>query len=309
MNADSTPSIAFLGLGNMGLPMATNLMKAGYSVKGYDPVAKAADAARAAGITIAATPAEAAAGAGALITMLPSGAHVLDAYRSGAGIIGTVGPGTLLIDCSTIDVTHARAAHGLAADAGLPAVDAPVSGGVVGATAATLTFMVGGDAAAVARAGPLLAAMGQRVVHCGDPGAGQAAKVCNNMILAASMIAVSEAFVLAESLGLDHQALFDVVSTSSGQCWAVSTNCPVPGPVPASPANRDFQGGFAATLMRKDLRLAAAAAEHGNVDIALGRQALAIYEELAETAPGRDFSVVIEAIRRRSQGTGGTSNP
>jgi 3-hydroxyisobutyrate dehydrogenase len=239
-------------------------------------------------------------GADVVITMLPSGGHVLDAYRPGAGIIGTVGPDTLLIDCSTIDVADARAAHDHAAAAGLPAVDAPVSGGVVGATAASLTFMVGGAADAVARAQPLLAAMGKRVVHCGDPGAGQAAKVCNNMILAASMIAVGEAFVLAESLGLDHQALFDVVSTSSGQCWAVSANCPVPGPVPTSPANRGFAGGFATKLMAKDLRLAAAAAEQGDVDIALGRHALAIYEELAAELPDRDFSVVIDAVRRRS---------
>jgi 3-hydroxyisobutyrate dehydrogenase len=306
MNANGQPTIAFLGLGNMGLPMAANLTSAGYAVHGYDPVPAAADAAREAGVAVVGTPADATFNADVVITMLPSGRHVLDAYQPGAGIFGTVGDGTLLIDCSTIDVSDARAAHQLAVAAGLPAVDAPVSGGVVGATAATLTFMVGGVPGAVSRAEPVLAHMGKRVVHCGAPGAGQAAKVCNNMILAASMIAVGEAFVLAESLGLDHQALFDVVSTSSGQCWAVTANCPVPGPVPTSPANREFRGGFATTLMAKDLRLAAAAAEDGGVDIALGRHALAIYEALAEATPDRDFSVVIEAIRQRSATPEGT---
>ena len=307
MNGDGTPTVAFLGLGNMGLPMAANLAAAGYTVHGYDPVPAAVAAARAAGIDVAAAAAEATADARVVITMLPSGGHVLDAYGTGAGIVGTVAAGTLLIDCSTIDVNDARAAHVVAAAAGLRAVDAPVSGGVVGATAGTLTFMVGGDDEAVARARAVLEVMGRRIVHCGEPGAGQAAKMCNNMILAASMIAVSEAFVLAESLGLDHQALFDVVSTSSGQCWAVTTNCPVPGPVPTSPANRDFQGGFATALMAKDLRLAAAAAEHGAGDIAVGRHALAIYEELAATTPDRDFSVVIDAIRRRSRPSEGTN--
>jgi 3-hydroxyisobutyrate dehydrogenase len=307
MNDSTKPTVAFLGLGNMGLPMAANLTRAGYPVTGYDPVASAAAASREAGVKVVDTPVAATTGADVVITMLPSGGHVLDAYRPGAGIIGTVQPGTLLIDCSTIDVADARAAHDHAATAALPAVDAPVSGGVVGATAASLTFMVGGAADAVVRAQPLLAAMGKRVVHCGEPGAGQAAKVCNNMILAASMIAVGEAFVLAESLGLDHQALFDVVSTSSGQCWAVSANCPVPGPVPTSPANREFAGGFATKLMAKDLRLAAAAADQNNVDIALGRHALAIYEELAAELPDRDFSVVIDAVRRRSGNAEGTT--
>jgi 3-hydroxyisobutyrate dehydrogenase len=298
-------SIAFFGLGNMGLPMAANLRAAGYTVRGYDPVPSAAGSARATGLEVATTPAEAAAGAHAVITMLPSGRHVLDAYESGAGIIGTVDEGTLVIDCSTIDIADARAAHALAAAAGLCSLDAPVSGGVVGATAGTLTFMVGGGPEALDVAEPILAAMGKRTVYCGEDGAGQAAKVCNNMILATSMIAVAEAFVLAESLGLSDQALYDVVSTSSGQCWALTTNCPVPGPVPASPANRDFQGGFATALMRKDLRLAASAASQGAVDIALGRTALAIYEDLATSAPDRDFSAVIEAIRQHSGTTEG----
>jgi 3-hydroxyisobutyrate dehydrogenase len=308
MSPAEVRSIAFFGLGNMGLPMATNLAKAGYTVRGYDPVPAAIEAARTAGLEVAATPAGAAGGADAVITMLPSGHHVLEAYEQGAGIIGTVAEGTLVIDSSTIDIADARAAHELATAAGLRSLDAPVSGGVVGATAGSLTFMVGGAADALEVAGPLLTAMGKRTVHCGEPGAGQAAKVCNNMILAASMVAVAEAFVLADSLGLSDQALFDVVSTSSGQCWAVSTNCPVPGPVPASPANRDFQGGFATALMVKDLRLAASAAAAGSVDIAIGRTALGIYEDLMTTMPDRDFSAVIEAIRQRSGPSQGTTS-
>jgi 3-hydroxyisobutyrate dehydrogenase len=307
MNAPERRDVAFFGLGNMGLPMARNLAAAGWTVRGYDPVPAAADAAREAGIDVVGDPAEAAGGAGIVITMLPAGQHVLAAYAEGAGIIGTVDPGTLLIDCSTIDIADARGAHQLAEAAGLRSVDAPVSGGVVGAVGATLTFMVGGTDEAVVAADQVLSDMGRRVVRCGGPGAGQSAKVCNNMILAASMIAVSEAFVLGESLGLDHQALFDVVSTASGQCWSITTNCPVPGPVPTSPANRDFQGGFAAKLMAKDLRLAISAASAGGVDAAIGRHALDIYEELESESPDLDFSVVIERIRRRSTTTGGTT--
>jgi 3-hydroxyisobutyrate dehydrogenase len=298
--APGAPTVAFFGLGNMGLPMATNLVAAGYTVRGYDPAPVVGEAGRGAGIHLAAGPAEAGAGADVVITMLPSGQHVLDAYRPGAGIVGTVREGALLIDCSTIDIADARAAHAVAAEAGLASLDAPVSGGVVGATAATLTFMIGGTAEAYQQAAPVLAAMGARAVHCGAGGSGQAAKVCNNMVLAVSMIAVSEAFVLAESLGLSDQALFDVVSTSSGQCWAATANCPVPGPVPTSPANRDFQGGFTTALMTKDLRLAISAASAGGVDIALGEHALAVYEDLVADTPDRDFSFVIEAIRRRS---------
>jgi 3-hydroxyisobutyrate dehydrogenase len=294
------PEVAFLGLGNMGLPMAVNLSAAGYTLRGYDPTSAAADAARALGIEVAASPADATAGAGVVITMLPSGRHVLDAYQLGAGIIGSVVPGCLLIDCSTIDVHDARAAHDLARSAKLLSVDAPVSGGVVGATAGTLTFMVGGSTQAFMAADALFHIMGKRSVHCGDEGAGQAAKLCNNMVLAASMIAVSEAFVLAESLGLSDQALFDVMSSSSGQCWALTTNCPVPGPVPTSPANREFQGGFVTTLMAKDLRLAVSAATQQGVDPAIGRHALEIFEDLEIKFPHRDFSVVIESIREQS---------
>jgi 3-hydroxyisobutyrate dehydrogenase len=306
-NAITTPAtIAFFGLGNMGLPMATNLAAAGYVVRGYDPTREAADAARRQGLTVAATPNDAAVGAAAVVTMLPSGLHVLDAYGPEAGILGNVADGALLIDCSTIDIVDARNVHDIAESAGFPMLDAPVSGGVVGATAGSLTFMVGGTAAAFTAAEQILGSMGKRVVHCGDAGAGQAAKVCNNMVLAVSMIAVSEAFVLAESLGLSHRALYDVLSTSSGQCWAVTTNCPVPGPVPSSPANRGFKPGFTTSLMTKDLRLAVAAATAPalKVDVAMGKHALDIYEQVSDVTPDRDFSVVIDAIRQRSQAVG-----
>jgi 3-hydroxyisobutyrate dehydrogenase len=293
------PTVAFLGLGHMGLPMASNLSSAGAAVVGYDPVPAAVDAAKRVGLTMASTPGEATAGAAVVITMLPSGAHVLDAYAPGAGIVGSVPEGTLLVDCSTISVADARAAHGIGAAHGLRTVDAPVSGGVVGAEAGTLTFMAGGHDAAVRAAEPILAPLGSRVIRCGEAGMGQAAKACNNMVLAASMAAVGEAFVLAESLGLDAQVLFDVLTTSSGRCWAVEVNCPVPGPVPSSPANRGFEGGFASRLMLKDLRLALEAAEEGGVNPSIGRRALDVYEAVAESAPDHDFSVVIEHVRTR----------
>lgn len=291
-------TVAFLGLGNMGGPMAANLVRAGHAVRGFDPVPEAARRAAEAGVLVADGAAEAAAGAEVVITMLPNGKLVLDCYTE---IAATARPGTLLLDCSTIDVADARAAAEIAVAAGNLAADAPVSGGVVGAEAGTLTFMVGGDEAAFARAEPLLAVMGARSVHCGSSGAGQAAKICNNMILGVSMIAVSEAFVLGERLGLTEQALFDVASTASGQCWALTTNCPVPGPVPASPANRDYQGGFASGLMLKDLGLAQAAAGAQGVDTVLGRAARGIYDAFVDQdGPGRDFSAIITAIRDRA---------
>jgi 3-hydroxyisobutyrate dehydrogenase len=249
-----------------------------------------------------------------VITMLPAGRHVLECYlgrddaeepvgSSADGIVAAARPGALLIDCSTIDVGSAREAHAIAAKAGLLSVDAPVSGGVVGATAATLTFMIGGEPAALAAAEPILARLGRRTVRCGGAGAGQAAKICNNLILGISMIAVSEAFVLAEQLGLAHQALFDVSSTASGQCWALTTNCPVPGPVPASPANRGYAGGFAGGLMLKDLGLAMAAARENGVPAALGAAAEARYAEFVERdGPGRDFSAIITDIRDHLEG-------
>ena len=231
--------------------------------------------------------------------MLPAGRHVLAVWGE---LTASAAPGALFIDCSTIDVGSAREAHAAAAAAGLASVDAPVSGGVGGAASGTLTFMAGGEPDAFERARPLLEAMGRKIVHCGPGGAGQAAKICNNMILGVSMAAVCEAFVLAERLGLSAQALFDVASTSSGQCWSLTTYCPVPGPVPASPANRGYQPGFAAELMLKDLRLAWQAAEQSGSDAPLGRHAADIFAAFAEDGgAGKDFSGLIEAIRARSQ--------
>jgi len=291
-------TIAFLGLGHMGTPMAVNLVAAGYDVLGFDVVPAATEAARDLGIRVADTAAEAVSTADVVITMFPSGAHVIDAYPA---LLGAAQQGTLFIDSSTIAVDDARTAHDLAVAAGHRNVDAPVSGGVVGAVAGTLSFMVGGDDADVAAARPVLEVMGKRVVHCGGPGLGQAAKVCNNLILGASMIAVSEAFVLGEKLGLSHEALFDVASAASGQCWALTTNCPVPGPVPASPANHDYQPGFAGALMAKDLGLAQEAFDSTGVSAELGTLAAAMYRRFADGAgASRDFSGIIEDIRERS---------
>jgi 3-hydroxyisobutyrate dehydrogenase len=233
--------------------------------------------------------------------MLPAGRHVTLVYRE--ALLDAARPGTLFIDSSTIDVASAREAHRLARSKSMASVDAPVSGGTGGAAAGTLTFMVGGQDEAVVPARPILESMGRRIVHCGGPGAGQAAKICNNMILGISMIAVSEAFGLGEKLGLSHQALFDVVSTSSGQCWSLTTCCPVPGPVPTSPANDDYKPGFAAALMLKDLRLAQEAASAVVADTVLGRHAEEIYARLEQDGRGgSDFSAVVQAIRDRSGG-------
>ncbi|WP_027507239.1 3-hydroxyisobutyrate dehydrogenase [Rhodococcus sp. UNC23MFCrub1.1] len=292
--------IAFLGLGHMGGPMAANLAAAGHDVRGFDLVPASLDQAREKGITVAESAADAVAGASVVVTMLPSGKHVLDCY---ADVVPAAGAGTLFIDSSTIDVADARTAADVARAAGHRAVDAPVSGGVGGATAGTLTFMVGGDDAAVAEANPLLEIMGGKIVHCGQSGNGQAAKLCNNMILGVSMIAVSEAFVLGEKLGLTNQALFDVASTASGQCWALTTNCPVPGPVPTSPANNDYTPGFAAALMRKDLGLVSEAVRANGVEAQLGMLASAMYEAYAAEHGDRDFSGIVQDIRERSGGT------
>ena len=301
-------TVAFLGLGHMGGPMAINLVKAGYTVTGFDVVPAALETARAHGIATADTAAEAVAGAAVVLTMLPSGKHLLDAYRGTPGepgqpgLLATAAPGTLFLDCSTINVDEAREAAELAVAAGHRAVDAPVSGGVVGAEAGTLTFMVGALPEDFEAVKPMLEVMGKRVVHCGEHGAGQAAKICNNMILGVSMIAVSEAFVLGEKLGLTHQALFDVASAASGQCWALTTNCPVPGPVPTSPANRDYQPGFAGALMAKDLKLALNALESTGVAARLGPLASEIYDTFAaEGGAGRDFSGIITDIREKSE--------
>ena len=289
--------IAFLGLGHMGLPMAVNLVKAGHEVHGFDLVPAAIDAARAAGIPVAGSGADAVQDAEVVITMFPAGKHVIAAYQD--ELLAAAAPGTLFIESSTIAVDEARTAHQLAIDAGHRNVDAPVSGGVVGAEAGTLAFMVGGADEDFEAALPLLEAMGKRIVHCGGPGLGQAAKVCNNMILGISQIAVAEAFVLAERLGLEHQAMYDVVSQASGQCWALTTNCPVPGPVPTSPANRDYQPGFAGALMAKDLGLALQAIEQTSTDARMGRLAQEIYAAFAAgEGAGRDFSGIITDIRK-----------
>jgi 3-hydroxyisobutyrate dehydrogenase len=291
----SDHTIAFVGLGNMGAPMAANLRKAGHSVRGFDLATHAAEAARAGGVTVAGSLEEAVTGADAVVTMLPAGKHVRAVWQT---LVGLVAPGTLLIDCSTIDVESARAVHAIAEAASCPSLDAPVSGGVGGATAGTLTFMVGGSEAAFDRGAPLLATMGKRVVPCGAAGSGQAAKICNNMILGVSMIAVAEAFVLAEKLGLSHQALFDVASTASGQCWSLTTYCPVPGPVPASPANHGYKPGFAAALMLKDLRLAQEAALASGATTPLGAEAAQLYALFDNAGHGgRDFSAIIEMVR------------
>jgi 3-hydroxyisobutyrate dehydrogenase len=297
--------IAFLGLGHMGLPMAKNLAAAGHEVVGFDVMPAAVEAAREAGLTGADSGTDAAGGASVVFTMFQTGQQVLDAYRGvdGAdGLLTVAASGTLFVDCSTIAVDDARAAHELAEAAGHRSLDAPVSGGVVGAENATLAFMVGGSDEDFEAARPLLEAMGRRVVHCGGAGLGQAAKVCNNMILAVSQIAVAEAFVLGERLGLSHQALFDVASNASGQCWALTTNCPVPGPVPSSPANRDYQPGFAGALMSKDLGLAEHAVTSTGVEARMGMLAREVYREFAEgPGAGQDFSGIINTIRARSE--------
>jgi 3-hydroxyisobutyrate dehydrogenase len=293
-------SIGFIGLGNMGAPMAANLVKSGGHVRGFDVVPAACEASAGDGVEIVAGARSVVDDAEVVITMLPGGEQVLSVWND---IVPHARQGTLFIDCSTIDVASARAAHTLAAQSGIATLDAPVSGGVGGAKAATLTFMVGGSEHAFARGKPVLERMGKRIVHCGEAGNGQVAKICNNMILGASMIAVSEAFVLGEKLGLSHQALFDVVSGSSGQCWSLTSYCPVPGPVPASPANNGYKAGFTAALMLKDLNLARQAAQSGGVHAALGAHAAEIYQEFAnDSQSGLDFSAIINFVRAHSHG-------
>jgi 3-hydroxyisobutyrate dehydrogenase len=292
--------IGFIGLGNMGLPMAQNLLKAGHDVQGFDVSQAQMLALTASGGQAAQSAKAAASGVEIVITMLPAGQHVRDVYLGPGGVLTSAGAGTLLIDSSTIDVETARAVADAAAKKGLAMLDAPVSGGTGGAQAATLTFMVGGPDDAFARARPILEKMGRAIVHAGGAGNGQAAKICNNMILGVSMIAVSEAFVLAEKLGLDAQKLFDISSKSSGQCWSMTAYCPVPGPVPASPANRDYQAGFTAAMMLKDLKLAQEAAKAAGAQTPLGADAAKIYSQYVEAGEGpRDFSGVINLIRGR----------
>ncbi len=289
-------AIGFIGLGNMGAPMVRNLLTAGHRLAIYDISPPAMASLLHAGATAAGDVAAAASKANFVITMLPAGEHVREVYLGPDGVIAAASPGTTLIDCSTIDVATAREIIAAAATAGLYMLDAPVSGGVAGAEAATLTFMVGGEKRAVATAEPILRAMGKAVIHTGGPGNGQAAKICNNLILGISMIAVSEAFVLAESLGLPAQTLYDVASASSGQCWSLTSYCPVPGPVPSSPANRGYQPGFTAAMMLKDLRLAEDAAGQGALP--LGSHAAALYAAfVAKGGGGSDFSGIVKALR------------
>src|SRR4026209_880873 len=292
--------IGFIGLGNMGLPMAQNLLKAGHQIEGVDVNPAAIEKLKAAGGASVETAKGAAARADVVITMLPSGKEVRDVYFGSSGIIENANAGTLLIDCSTIDVETARVVAAEAEKKGLLMLDAPVSGGVGGAPAGTLTFMVGGSAQAFARAQSILEKMGKTIVHAGGAGNGQAAKICNNMILGISMIAVSEAFVLAEKLGLDKQKLFDISSKSSGQCWSMTNYCPVPRPVPTSPANRDYQAGFTAAMMLKDLALAQDAANAAGVATPLGAQAAALYRLYAgQGEASKDFSGIINFVRGR----------
>ena len=290
--------IGFIGLGNMGLPMALNLIKAGHQVEGVDLNPASIEKLKAAGGSNAEFAKVAASRCDVVVTMLPAGKHVREVYFGSGGIVENANPGTLLIDCSTIDVETAREVAAAAEARGLLMLDAPVSGGVGGAAGGTLTFMVGGSAQAFTRAQSILDKMGKTIVHAGGPGNGQAAKICNNMILGISMIAVSEAFVLAEKLGLDHQKLFDISSKSSGQCWSMTAYCPVPGPVATSPANRDYQAGFTAAMMLKDLRLAQAAAKAAGAKTELGADAERIYSAYASSGEAeRDFSGIIRFIR------------
>jgi 3-hydroxyisobutyrate dehydrogenase len=285
--------VGFIGLGNMGGPMAANLVTAGHQVTGFDVAAGGRDRLAAAGGTQAPGVAAAIAGAEIVITMLPAGPEVREVYEGADGILAAAAPGALVIDSSTIDVATARAVAASAAAHGFDMLDAPVSGGVAGATAASLTFMVGGSEPGFARAVPLLQAMGKTIVHAGPAGTGQAAKICNNLILGISMIAVSEAFALADRLGLDRQKLFDISAKSSGQCWSLTSYCPAPGPVPAAPSNRGYAPGFTAAMMLKDLKLAQAAAQATGAASPLGAEAAALYQMLANAGLGsKDFSIM-----------------
>jgi 3-hydroxyisobutyrate dehydrogenase len=286
--------IAFLGLGNMGGPMSANLLGAGHTVRGFDPVPTAAATAAAGGVEVFDSAADAVAEADVVITMLPNGDIVKRCY---AEVLPAARAGALFIDSSTISVNDARDVHSQAESHGVSQLDAPVSGGVKGAVAGTLAFMVGGDEDAVQRARPVLEPMAGKIIHCGAAGAGQAAKVCNNMVLAVQQIAVGEAFVLAEKLGLSAQSLFDVITGATGNCWAVHTNCPAPGPVPTSPANNDFKPGFATALMNKDLGLAMDAVSSTGSAAPLGKHAAEIYAKFAAEHGALDFSAVIEMLR------------
>jgi 3-hydroxyisobutyrate dehydrogenase len=287
--------VAFIGLGNMGGGMAANLAKKGHDVRAFDLSADALDRATAAGCLPAESAAAACEGAEAIVTMLPAGSHVEAVYTG--DIFGAAAPTAILMDCSTIDVATARRVGEAALARGLAMVDAPVSGGIAAANAGTLTFMVGGSADGFDRAEPFLSDMGKAVIHAGDSGAGQAAKICNNMLLGAEMIATCEAFVLAQKLGLDAQKFFDIASVSSGQSWSLTSYAPLPGVGPETPADRDYEGGFATALMLKDLRLAMQAAGTVGADTPMGAKAAELYEAFATAGNGRlDFSAIIKTL-------------
>jgi 3-hydroxyisobutyrate dehydrogenase len=291
-------NVAFIGLGNMGLPMALNLVKAGHAVAGFDLSSDALAKLQAAGGTIASSVTEAVANADAVVTMLPAGKHVEGVYTGDDGILSAAASGAILIDSSTIDVDTARRVGAAAQGAGFQMVDAPVSGGVGGATAGTLTFMVGGAPEAFSAAKPYLDIMGKNIFHAGGSGNGQVAKICNNMLLGISMIGTCEAFLLGEKLGLDAQTLFDISSTASGQCWSMTSYCPMPGPVPTSPANNAYQPGFAAAMMLKDLVLAQDASASADADTPMGKRATELYTQMQENGHGNmDFSGIINMLR------------
>ena len=290
-------SIAFIGVGNMGGPMARNLLKAEHALAAFDLSGQVLEPVVKAGASKAASVNDAVKDADVVITMLPAGQHVRAVYLDD-GILAHAKKGALLVDSSTIDVDSARAVHDAANEAGFDFLDAPVSGGTGGAEAGTLAFMCGGSDKAFARAQPILAKMGKRIVHAGGAGAGQAAKICNNMLLAISMIGTCEAFALGEKLGLEPQKLFDIMSAASGQCWSLTTYCPVPGPVPTSPANRDYTGGFATALMLKDLKLSQSAAQSAGAATPLGAEAAQLYALFAAQGhAGTDFSGIIRMLR------------
>lgn len=290
--------IGFIGLGNMGGPMMRNLLKAGHQVKAFDLSEAAKAAASAAGAEVVSAAADAAREVDAVVSMLPAGEHVKGVYLGAQGALAVAAKGTVFMDSSTIDVASAREVNDAAAAAGHFMVDAPVSGGVGGAEAGTLTFMVGGSDASFERAKGFLECMGKTIVHAGGPGTGQAAKICNNMLLGISMVGTCEAFALAEKLGLDAQKLFDIASKSSGQCWSMTSYCPVPGPVPTSPANRDYQAGFTAAMMLKDLKLAVEAASKAGAAVPLGADASQLYSLFVGAGQGgTDFSGIIRMIR------------
>jgi 3-hydroxyisobutyrate dehydrogenase len=287
--------IGFIGLGNMGGGMAANLAKAGHEVHAFDLAEAALGRAKEAGCTLANSTADAAKGADFVVTMLPAGKHVRSVYEN--EVFGAAPSHALLLDCSTIDVDTARAVGTAAGARGLGMVDAPVSGGIAAANAGTLTFMVGGSADDFARAEPILAAMGKAVIHAGASGAGQAAKICNNMLLGASMVATCETFLLAQKLGLDLQTFYDISSKASGQNWSMTSYCPVPGVGPESPADRDYQGGFAAALQLKDLKLAMAAAQSVDASVPMGAAAEALYQAFQNSGNGGlDFSAIIKLL-------------